>query len=168
MSVDNSVLRGKWTYGDIIQENVVVRTGRFCSIGRGVRAVGILGHHTEWVTTYPFGTLWNMPEIDNPVVESHEIVIGNDVWIGAYAVLLGGAKLGDGCVVGAGSVVKKEVPPYSVVIGNPAEIIRKRFSDDIITRLLEIKWWDWPEDKIKEHVPFLCDSNIEKFINKAY
>lgn len=95
-----------------------------------------------------------------------KIVIGSDVWIGRNAVLLGGITIGHGAIIGAFSVVASDVPPYAVVIGNPATVKRYRFSQAQIDKLLEIKWWDWPDERIKENkVPLL---NIDTFINKWY
>lgn len=164
----SEIIWGRWSYGQIIQDNVILRVGSFCSVGRGVSAVGLLGHHKEWITAYPFGTMWNMEDAPYPITKDDNIVIvKNDVWIGAYSTLMGGTVLNDGVIVGAGSVVKKVVPPYSIVLGNPAVVIGKRFSDDVIEKLLEIKWWDWPDETIKRYVHLLCSDKIDEFIRSV-
>ena len=96
------------------------------------------------------------------------VIIGNDVWIGYKATIMSGVTIGDGAVIGACSVVTKDVKPYEIVAGNPAKVIRKRFSDEIIIQLLKIAWWNWPIEKIKAEIEFLCNNNIEKFIERNY
>ena len=93
--------------------------------------------------------------------------IGNDVWIGMNAMILSGVKIGDGAVVGAGSVVTKDVEPYAVVAGNPAREIRKRFDDQTISELLKANWWDWDIQKIRENVPYLLSNNVKKFLQNT-
>lgn len=167
----SNIVWGRWSYGEIIKDAVILRVGSFCSVGRGVRAIGLLGHNKDWVTSYPFATVsldWSIPDIPFPITENdNKVIVKNDVWIGAYATLLGGTVLHDGCIVGACSVVKKEVPPYSIVVGNPAQIIGKRFSDEVIEGLLQIKWWDWDDSKIKEYIPLLCSNQIDEFIRRV-
>lgn len=89
-----------------------------------------------------------------------DIVIGNDVWIGYEAIVMQGVTIGDGAIIGARAVVTKDVPPYTIVGGVPAKPIRKRFSDEMISQLLEIKWWEWPYDKIKENISAIQSGNI--------
>ena len=89
-------------------------------------------------------------------------MIGNDVWIGYEAVIMQGVTIGDGATIGTRAVVTKDVPPYSIVGGVPARPIRKRFSDEVIAQLLEIKWWDWPDEKIKENIPAIRSGNIKE------
>ena len=89
-----------------------------------------------------------------------KVIIGNDVWIGSHALILGGVKIGDGAVIGAGAVVTKDVPPYAVVGGVPARIIKYRFSQEIIDKLLEIKWWNLPENILKENIKLFQTDNI--------
>jgi virginiamycin A acetyltransferase len=94
--------------------------------------------------------------------------IGNDVWIGANVTLKLGITIGDGAMVAYNSNVTKDVPPYCVVGGNPARIIRKRYTDDIIEKMLQIKWWDWEDDKIKEHNYLFINGSIKEFTDKFY
>ena len=89
-----------------------------------------------------------------------DIVIDNDVWIGYEAVILSGVHIGNGAIIGARSLVTRDVPPYTIVGGIPAKPIRKRFDEDVCERLLQLKWWDWPYEKIKENLAFIMDGNI--------
>lgn len=89
-----------------------------------------------------------------------DIVIGSDVWIGFEAVILGGVTVGDGAVIGARAVVTKDVPPYTIVGGVPAKPIRKRFSDEVISRLLKLQWWNWPEERIRKNLAAIQSGRI--------
>ena len=89
------------------------------------------------------------------------------MWIGRNALILSGAKIGDCAVVGAGAVVAGNIPPYSVAVGNPAKVVKYRFSSEQIEKLLSIRWWDWPEDKINDYLPLICSPSIEEFIAAA-
>ncbi|MCI8948261.1 MAG: CatB-related O-acetyltransferase [Lachnospiraceae bacterium] len=93
-----------------------------------------------------------------------DIVIGNDVWIGYEAVILAGVTIGDGAVIGTRAVVTKDVPPYTIVGGIPAKPIRKRFSKETINALLKIKWWDWPKERIAQHIAEIQSGNIESLL----
>ena len=95
-----------------------------------------------------------------------DIVIGNDVWIGYEAVILAGVTIGDGAIIGARAVVTKDVPPYTIVGGVPAKPIRKRFSDSDISRLLELRWWDWPTEKIAAHIDAIQSGDLERLLQK--
>ena len=118
-------------------------------------------HRKDWVTTYPFPAFPDVwPEAkDIPGVEisKGDVIIGNDVWICYGATILSGVKIGHGAVIGARAVVTKDVEPYAVVAGNPAREIKKRFTPKQIQKLLDIAWWDWPEEKIRENIKMLCN-----------
>ena len=88
------------------------------------------------------------------------ITIGNDVWIGYEAVILSGVTIGDGAIIGTRAVVTKDVPPYAIVGGSPAKVLKKRFSDDIIEKLLKIKWWNWPVEKIARSLEYIQSGNL--------
>ena len=144
--------------------------GKFCSIAEGVTVFLGANHRIDWFTTFPFG---HIVETAFPKVKKEhghpsskgDVVIGNDVWIATNAVVMSGVNIGDGAVIGAYSIVTKDVPPYTIVAGNPAKQIRKRFSDEIINKLLELKWWDMDESKINEISDILCSNDIEKLNN---
>jgi serine acetyltransferase len=95
-----------------------------------------------------------------------DIIIENDVWIGAKATIMSGVKISNGSIVASGSVVTKDVPPYSIVAGNPAKVVKMRFNYQQIEDLLNISWWNWDEDKIKENAMIMWSDNIDEFINK--
>jgi acetyltransferase-like isoleucine patch superfamily enzyme len=129
-----------------------VAVGRYCSIAHAVE-VGFHNHPVEWVSSHPFTFMDYLPEqMRWPIPHSFDhapapTTIGNDVWIGAHVKINGGLSIGDGAIVAAGSVVTKDVPPYTIVGGTPAKVIRRRFDDAIIDELMALRWWDydWPE-----------------------
>lgn len=142
--------------------------GKFCSIACGAKIfvhqrqpyTNILVHLSipdlfeEWgLDVQNITTAW-----DN----KGDIVIGNDVWIGYEAVILSGVTIGDGAIIGTRAIVTKDVPPYTIVGGVPAKTIRKRFADATISALLEARWWDWPEEKIKQHIPAIQAGRIDR------
>ncbi len=141
--------------------------GKFCQIAQNVKFImGPANHRLSSVTTYPFnvfGGLWeeNTPPHMSQLPFKGDIVIGNDVWIGREAVIMPGVKIGDGAIIASYSVVTKDVMPYSVVGGNPAKLIKKRFDDELIKLLLETEWWNFSEEKLVEFLPLLCETNLE-------
>ncbi|MEG0371909.1 MAG: CatB-related O-acetyltransferase, partial [Clostridium sp.] len=92
-------------------------------------------------------------------------IIGNDVWIGQNAIIMPGVKIGDGVIIGANTVVTKDIKAYHIVGGNPGVVIRKRFDDELISYLLELKWWDWNKEKIFDNLDILCSSNLDDIRN---
>lgn len=162
---------GDWTYGrpEIMKwdDKTRLKIGKFCSIARGVRILLGGNHCTHWVTTYPMGLVFEEARcIPNQAISKGDISVGNDVWIGVNSIILSGVTIGDGAVVGAGSVVTRDVAPYAIAAGNPAKTIRKRFDERTIESLLAIKWWDWPMEQIKESLPLLMSDNVDTFITK--
>jgi virginiamycin A acetyltransferase len=137
--------------------------GRFCQIADGVRFVtSSANHRYDGFSTFPFavfggGAAQGRPSFPGP---GPDTVVGHDVWIGAGATILPGARIGSGTIVAAGAVLGGEVAPYSVVGGNPARLIRPRFDAAIVARLLEIAWWDWPIDRILAHEAEICGADI--------
>ncbi|MBQ7093783.1 MAG: CatB-related O-acetyltransferase, partial [Clostridia bacterium] len=140
--------------------------GKFCQIAAGVEFVmNGANHQMNALSTFPFYTLegWNMkPPAISDLPLKGDTVIGNDVWIGQNAVILPGVHIGDGAIIGANSVVGSDVEPYSIVVGNPARAIRKRFDDELIEMMLEFKWWNKSVDEINSLIPLLTDSNLDK------
>lgn len=136
-----------------------IRIGNFCSIARNVQIQGIY-HNYNRVTTYSvIKSLFN--EYDkNEFINKGTICIEDDVWIGANSVILSGIRIGRGSIIAAGSIVTKDVEPYSIVAGNPSKLIRKRFSDESISELEKTKWWEWSEDEVKRNRAF-----FEKYID---
>ena len=166
---------GKYTYGNPAifykKPEAKLECGKFCSIGK--HNIYFLGgnHRTDWVSTYPFGHI-NQNVFDKYDGKGHPaskggIIIGNDVWTGRFVTIMSGVRIGDGAVIAANSHVVKDVEPYSIVGGNPAKLIKKRFTEEQIDKLLKIKWWDWDDEKINEFTPLLCNENIDNFINAA-
>ena len=140
--------------------------GKFCQIAAGVEFVmNGANHQMNTVSTFPFYTLegWNMnPPALSDLPLKGDTIIGNDVWIGQNAVILPGVQIGDGAIIGANSVVGSSVAPYTIVIGNPARLLRKRFDDDLINLLLRFKWWDKNIEEIDRLIPILTSSDLEK------
>ncbi|TKV73110.1 type B chloramphenicol O-acetyltransferase [Rhizobium sp. AU243] len=139
--------------------------GSFCSIGSGVAFImaGNQGHRNEWISTFPFFFMPEVPEFENAgngYLPAGDTVIGNDVWIGSEAIIMPGITVGDGAVIGTRALVTKNVEPYAIVGGNPAKTIRKRFDDDSIAMLLEMKWWDWPAARLKAAMPLMTSGNV--------
>ena len=166
---------GKHTYGTPIilwndsGANLII--GNFTSIARNVTIYLGGNHRTDWVTTYPFGHI-NTEIFNTFNGEGHpstkgDVIIGNDVWIGDNVVIMSGVTIGDGAIIANNSHVVKNVEPYSIVGGNPAEFIKFRFTKKQIDRLLEIKWWLWDDAIINAHAPLLCNNNINKFIEAS-
>ena len=139
--------------------------GRFCQIASGVEfMMNDANHQMNAVSTFPFYTLegWDMeaPRAEDMPYKG-DTVIGNDVWIGQNAVILPGVHIGDGAIIGAGSVVGSHVEPYTVVAGNPARMIRKRFDDELIGLMERFRWWDKSIEEINELIPILTSSDLE-------
>ena len=160
---------GDWTYGFPVvydwNDNTTLVIGKFCSIGRDVKIYLGGEHRLDWVSTYPFSDFFeSAKKMPKHSISKGSVIIENDVWIGIDATILSGITLGNGCVVGAGSVVTKSVPPYAVVAGNPARIVKYRFDQATIEKLLQMKWWDWPVKKIQEKLPEMMQAEISKFL----
>ena len=141
--------------------------GKFCQIASGIKFImNGANHRMNSVTTYPFNIMGNGWEKVTPKLEDlpfkGDTIIGNDVWIGQNVTILPGVHIGDGTIIGANSVVTKDIPPYHIAGGNPCKIIRKRFNEEFIDYLEEVKWWDWEEDKIFKNLEILCSNDLEK------
>lgn len=141
--------------------------GRYCALAEGSTFImGAANHRLSSVTTYPFNVMggkWrdiSTPHIDE-LPHKGDTVIGNDVWIGHDAVVMPGVRLGDGCIVAAYSVVTRSFPPYSVIGGNPARLIRKRFDDELIDLLLAFRWWDRDSREVTSLIPLLASPDLD-------
>lgn len=142
--------------------------GRYCSFGGAIQSLLGGNHRTDWVTTYPFSVLRDHAKhISGHPGTRGDVTIGNDVWIGQSAVIMSGVNIGDGAVIAAQAVVVKDVPPYAIVGGNPARVLRTRFSDDQVAALTAIAWWHWPDDDVDTSVQFLLSNDIDAFIRYA-
>lgn len=158
---DSSIGVGSYTGTNTVVKNSII--GKYCSISWNV-SIGGGNHDYNRVSLYTnywynrtFGI--NLLQTNNDCKKTY---IGNDVWIGAGVNIINGVTIGDGAVIGAGSVVTNDVPPYSIVMGVPAKCHKMRFSNEIISLLERIKWWDWPEEKIKENISLLqCEPTVE-------
>jgi len=140
--------------------------GKFCSIACGAKFLfNSANHALGSLSTYPFPIFfeeWGLPVEDIPAAWDNrgDIVVGSDVWIGYEAVILSGVTIGDGAVIGTRAVVTRDVPPYTIVGGVPARPIRKRFDEETIARLLELRWWDWPEERIAQNIQAIQTGRI--------
>ncbi len=178
---------GKHSYG---MEHIKVRRwnemkkqydlhiGNFCSIADDVEIYLGGNHYINLVSSFPFGLIKNdiFPNAlnisNNPNLNGSyckgDVIIGSDVWIGSHITIMSGIKIGHGAVIAANSHIIKDVPPYAVVGGNPATIIKYRFSEAQIEKLLEIQWWNWSDEKINENMEYILNPNIDIFIEKFY
>lgn len=140
--------------------------GKFCAIASGVKFImGSANHRTSSVTTYPFnvfGGAWAQatPPHLSQLPFKGDTTIGSDVWIGRESIIMPGVSIGDGAIVAAYSVVTKNVEPYTVVGGNPARPLKKRFHDELIALLLTLRWWDFEPEKLVSFLPLLCDGDL--------
>lgn len=145
---DHTYINGLTVYswGDFSRVGI----GKYCSIADEVTFVVGGEHHKDWISTFPFYDRWQLDfNVPSTIFTKGDIFVGHDVWIGHGATILSGVSIGNGAIVGAKTVVAKDVPDYAIVVGNPARVIRYRFSEDIISTLLKIQWWDWPEERIE-------------------
>jgi virginiamycin A acetyltransferase len=172
--ISNGLLEiGEETYGRV---NVLrnkgsdakIKIGKYCSIATNVTFITGGIHPIDWVSLFPFRINWQLENAysDGMPSTNGTILIGNDVWISTGVTILSGVTIGNGAAIASNTLVTKDVPPYSVVGGGPAKILKYRFNSEQIEQLERIQWWNWSRNKIKEAIPFLSDNNIEKFINK--
>ncbi|TXN42681.1 CatB-related O-acetyltransferase [Methylobacterium sp. WL7] len=163
---------GDYTYGwpDVQTwgEGFKLKMGRYCSIGPAVKILLGGDHRTDWISTYPFNVIY--PDFNWIKGHPHSrgnVSIGNDVWLGANCTILSGVSIGDGAVIGAHAVISKDVPPYAIAVGNPAQTIRRRFSDEQIGRLLELRWWNYEYQELRNLIPLLQSDQVDEFIRRA-
>lgn len=148
-------------------DRTVLVVGAFVSIAKDVTFLLGGNHPTDRVTTFPFRLRWSLTSLphDGFPHSKGDIVVGNDVWIAHGCVVTSGVTIGSGSVVAANSTVVSDVPPYSVVAGNPARVVRKRFDDATVERLLALSWWDWPDAEIRRHVPALSSPDAAALLD---
>ena len=160
--------------GDSFEDNVLylyefspekLIIGKFCAFAHNTRFIMDGGNHViDGFSTFPFPIFkrgWDQEGLP-PFPKRGDTVIGNDVWTGHGVTIMPGVTIGDGAVIASLSVVTKDVAPYTIVGGNPARVIRKRFDDETIHALQEIRWWDWPIEKITRNIPAIMGSDLEK------
>ncbi len=150
-----------------------VYIGHFTSIADDIEIYLGGNHYTQYVSSYPFGLIKNDIFPNALSISSNlnlngsygngDVHIGSDVWIGSHTTIMSGVKIGDGAVIAANSHIVKDVPPYAMVGGNPARVIKYRFSEDQIEALLRIKWWEWPDEKINENLEYILNEDISHF-----
>ncbi|MDF0706455.1 MAG: CatB-related O-acetyltransferase [Bacteroidota bacterium] len=152
---------------DFIGDKLII--GKFCMIASDVKFImNGANHLTESLSTYPFsifGNGWEKAMEGKTYPQKGDINIGNDVWIGYNATIMAGVTIGDGAIIATNSTVVKDVEPYSIVGGNPAKEIKKRFSEETIAKLLELEWWNWDIEKITANVQHLTDNKIEGLLS---
>lgn len=155
---------GKYTYGyQYLNNNNIKSIGAFCSIAEGQLVIPN-DHRMDWITTSPIASLKQFSFTDKDYMseyisdEDRKVVIGNDVWIGARCIIFEGITIGDGAVIAAGSIIRKDVPPYAVV-GGVDKILKYRFDKDTVNKLLQIQWWNWDDEKIRRNIDLFRDKN---------
>jgi virginiamycin A acetyltransferase len=171
---------GEYTYyddaeltNDFLERNVLYRNGperlvigRYTAIAHGVRFIMSGGNHPMvGIGTYPFsmfGGEWMdaTRDIILNLPSRGDTVVGNNVWLGLSATIMPGTHIGDGAIVGAGAVVSRDVPPFGVAVGNPARVVKKRFTDPEIDTLLKVAWWNWPVEKVTQHARTILAGDV--------
>ena len=152
----------------INRERLVI--GRFCSIACGAKFLfNCANHSLKSLSSYTFPLFyeeWGLDKADVATAWDNrgDIIIGNDVWIGFEAIIMAGVHIGDGAIIGARAVVTKDVPPYTIVGGVPAREIRKRFDAATVERLQALRWWNWPEERIRQNLPYLQSGALDKLL----
>jgi acetyltransferase-like isoleucine patch superfamily enzyme len=159
----NSII-DSYTYVGPRSEIICTDMGKFCSIANNVK-IGLANHNMKGISTSPIffsnknATGYKWTSINN-FEEFNRVIIGNDVWIGTSVIIMGGVNIGNGAVIGAGSIVTKDIPDYAIAVGIPARVIKYRFDIPVIEKLLEIKWWDMPESKLRDNIEIFQKDNL--------
>lgn len=153
---------------DFIGDKLII--GKFCAIGKGVEFImNGANHRMCGISTYPFNIMgggWekSVPSLDELPLKG-DTVIGNDVWFGQNVTVLPGVHIGDGAIIGTNSTVARDIPPYSIAVGNPCHVLKLRFDKEVIDYLLKLKWWDWPPEKIFANLETLTIGDVSKIIS---
>lgn len=150
-----------------------IKIGKYCSISQQVKILAGGNHRTDTVSTYPFDTMFDVLKpgtvdrsyVCNPLFPQ-DIVIGNDVWIGWGATISGSLTIGDGAVIAGGAQVFTDIPAYAIAVGNPAKVMKYRFNEEVVESLLEIAWWNWPDEYLRRRIDRFY-LPVEEFINKC-
>lgn len=162
-NVENFEKNVKYLF-DFIGDQLII--GKFCMIASDVKFImNGANHLTHAFSSYPFaifGNGWEKAMEGKTYPQKGDIIIGNDVWIGYNATIMAGVNIGDGAIIAANATVTKDVEPYTIVGGNPAKVIKKRFSEETIERLLELKWWNWDIEKITRNVQHLSGNDLSQ------
>ncbi|CAO5680267.1 MAG: Virginiamycin A acetyltransferase [Holosporales bacterium] len=163
----NSFEKNVLYHFDFMKDKLII--GKFCQIATGVRFIMNGSNHAmDGISAYPFkvfGGAWANAPMN--AVSKGDTVIGNDVWIGNSVTIMQGIKIGDGAIIGTNSLVTKDVPPYTIVGGNPVKIIRHRFDAETINFLLQLKWWDWDFEELAKHIDLISTGQIDA-LKKIY
>lgn len=157
---------GHRTYGTITMRGAATNltVGKYCSLASGIIADGGFNHNSKFVSTFPFSVaLQHVPNLPTHIELRGDISIGNDVWIGEDVLIMSGVTIGDGAVVGIRSIITKDIPPYTIVVG-ANRVIRKRFNDDQIEALLKIKWWDFEDGEVDRIAHLLMSEKVDELI----
>lgn len=162
---------GEYTYGnpEILSWDTSTKLiiGKYCSIAKGVTILLGGNHRTDWLTTYPFPVFFSqLSQIKGHPSTKGNVEIGNDVWICYGATILSGVKIGNGAIIAANATVVYDVPPYSIVAGNPAKVVKYRFDDKTIDTLQNICWWDWNHELVLKRGSKLLSNNISSFLKE--
>lgn len=173
VSDDERITIGTGTYASsqpllrVHHPNNKIMIGNYCSFASEVTIFAGGNHPLECVTTHPLKLYFEVADFQEwskDCGDGDDVTkIGNDVWIGHGATILSGVTIGDGAIIGAKAVVASDVAPYAIVVGNPGKVLKFRFSQEVIDKLIAIAWWNWSEDKIKKNIDYLCSKNIERF-----
>lgn len=149
-------------------EGSTLKIGAYCSIGHEVQIFLGGQHRTDWVSSYPFPAFFSeLRDVTGYSWTRGDVVIGNDVWISTGVSILAGVTVGDGAVLAAGAIVSRDVPPYAVVAGNPARVVRWRFDEETRAALLAARWWLWPESEVRQAARLLCSTDMTAFLEYA-
>lgn len=134
---------------------------KFCQIAMDTTFIlSDMNHRMTGFSTYPFFLFENWKQYEEEISPKGDTIVGNDVWFGTNAVIMPGVNIGDGAIIGTYAIIAKDVAPYSIVVGNPAKTVKKRFSDEIISELLKIQWWHWDYDKITRNVTAIVGADL--------
>jgi len=173
VSDDDRITIGRYSYGRpkvfMWQPTERLEIGSFTSFADNVTIFTGGEHNPNWVTMYPLRFLFQDPDAGNDghPTSRGPVRIGSDCWVGFGSTILSGVTIGDGAIIGAGSVVSTDVAPYEVFAGNPARFLKYRFDPGQVNALLEIKWWNWPIEQIRDSIDKLCSPNVDIFIKNA-